>query len=68
MHLDSPLALDSRPPSSELLHHLLPDKEGLVSDLLNSCLRFLLKHVKTEVALDDCGFSHEELEISVGHT
>lgn len=59
--------LDCRPSISELLHHLLPNKQGLIRDLFNPIFCLFLELIEAETPLNDSCFCHQELKISVGN-
>ena len=67
MDLNALPCLDGGPLLAELLHHLLPDEERLIGELIDALLRLLLELIEAEAALNHCGLLHEEFEVSVGN-
>lgn len=68
MDLNSFASLNCRPFLSELLHHFLPDEEGLVSKLIYSFFCLFLELEKAETSLYCCRFLHQKLQVCVGNT
>lgn len=65
MHFNPSARFDARPLLLEFIHHLFPDKQGLVGQFFNSIFCLLLEHVKSEAALDDGRLFHKEPQVLV---
>ena len=57
------LGFDCWPAAFKLLLHITPDCSRLVIQLMNLDLRWLFELVKSVLALDNSGLSHEEFEL-----
>lgn len=68
MDFDTLSCLDGGPLLPKFLHHFLPYEKRLVRQFVDSFFCLLLELVQSETSLDDCGFLHQELQVSVRYS